>query len=301
LVDLSVEVAGLAMPNPLMPGSGPPAANLKKIQALLDAGIGAVVTKTVSVELPDVPKPCMAFDGDLFFNVEKWSEKRHEEWTGEILPALGSRKVPLVQSLGYTPDDLARLIPLFDPLVDGFEISTHYIASSEGLLLETVRMARGLTKRPLFMKLSAHGADIVGRAVACEKGGADGITAINSVGPALSIDISKRAARLGRDEPYVWLSGPAIKPLALRAVYDVSRAVHVPVVACGGVTTGEDLVEFMLAGASAVQCCTGLIRKGPALVRGILDGARAWCEAQGVTRIADIVGTVTPHFVGRDG
>ena len=73
------------------------------------------------------------------------------------------------------------LIPLFDPFVDGFELSTHYIAASGSLLLETTKKARSLTKKPVFMKLSAHGGDIVANAIVCEKGGADGITAINSV------------------------------------------------------------------------------------------------------------------------
>ncbi len=297
--DLSVEIAGLALANPLLPGSGPPGDGLEKLTSLDSARIGALVTKTISVALPEVARPTMATDGELFFNVEKWSERPYAEWLSDILPALENRFAPLLVSLGYTPDDLETLIPLFDPLVDGFELSTHYIAADSKLFADTIKRARSLTRKPIFPKLSWHGGHIATRAALCADSGADGITAINSV-PALSIDSDKRASRLGGREPYCWLSGPAIKPLALRAVYDAARAVDIPVIACGGATSGTDAIEFMLAGASAVETCTALLRKGPALVGEMLDEMRAWCAAQGVAAIRDIVGTVIPHYTKRD-
>ena len=83
-------------------------------------------------------------------------------------------------------------------------------------------------------------------------------------------------------------------------MYDAARAVDIPVIACGGATRGADAIEFMLAGASAVETCTALLRKGPALVGEMLDEMRAWCAAQGVAAIRDIVGTVIPHYTKRD-
>ncbi|RPH95692.1 hypothetical protein EHM69_03555 [candidate division KSB1 bacterium] len=296
MIELSVDLAGLKLKNPLLPGSGPPGDNLRKLQKLDAAGIGALLTKTVSSELPFIPKPCMAFDGELFFNVEKWSDKSYQEWLSDILPALRTRTAPLIASLGYTPEDLEKLIPLFDPFVDGFEISTHYVSGSASLMLRTVRQAKQLTKRPVFMKLSAHLGDITASAIVCEKGGADGITAINSIGPVMSIDVDKKSSRLGEDNPYMWLSGPAVKPIAMRAVFDISRAVDIPVIACGGVTGGRDVIEFMLAGATAVECCTALTRKGPELVPQILEEVHAWCAAHRVSKLRDIIGTVTPHY-----
>ena len=294
--DLSVELCGIRLANPLLPGSGPPGDGLKKLLALQAAGIGALVTKTVSPGTPDVPRPNMAFDGDLFFNVEKWSTRMPEEWLSQILPALEERSAPLFLSLGYSPKDLEELIPLFDPLVDGFEISTHYIATEESLLRSTVGRARALTKKPLFMKLSWHGGDPVANAAVCAGAGADGITAINSIGPVMAIDIERRSSRLGTTVPYLWLSGPAIKPMALRAVYDIARAVAIPVIACGGVARGADLIEFLLAGATAVQSCTALLRRGPPLVGEIVADVSEWCVRQGVASLAEIVGTVTPHY-----
>jgi dihydroorotate dehydrogenase (NAD+) catalytic subunit len=296
MTDLSVSVAGLNFTNPLLPGSGPPGDNLHKLQKLAEAGIGGLVTKTISVNVPSVPRPCMAFDGDLFFNVEKWSEKPVEEWTTAILPKLQNRSLPLIVSLGYTRDDLSTLVPIFNEWADGFEISTHYVSSSPADLESATRLIKSLTRKPVFMKLSAHATDIVANAKACEQGGADGITAINSVGPVLSIDIEKRSSRLGEDIPYAWLSGPAIKPTAVRAVYDISRAVKIPVIGCGGVSSGRDLIEFLMAGASAVECCTALTRKGADLVPELLKDVREWCESHQVKAIRDLTGTVVPHY-----
>ncbi len=298
--DLSVDLCGIKLANPLLPGSGPPGDGLGKLLGLQAAGIGALVTKTISPGSPDVPRPKIAFDGDLFFNVEKWSERKPEEWQSQILPALEERSTPLFLSLGYSPEDLEELIPLFDPLVDGFEISTHYVATKENLLRNMVRHARSLTKKPLLMKLSWHGGDPVANAAVCAGEGADGITAINSIGPVMAIDIERRSSRLGTTHPYMWLSGPAIKPMALRAVYDIARAVTIPVIACGGVTRGADVIEFLLAGATAVQSCTALLRRGPPLVGEIITDVREWCVRNGVASLAEIVGTVTPHYTKGD-
>jgi len=301
-VDLSVDLAGLRLPNPLLPGSGPPGDSLRKLKKLMDDGIGGLVTKTISVQTPEIPRPAMAFEGEhLFFNVEKWSSRPHAEWRDTILPELENRQVPLIASLGYTAEDLEMLIPVIEPLVDGFELSTHYIASSSTLLLDTIRRARALTQKPIFVKLSWHGGDMVSNAIIAEKAGASGITAINSIGPVMAIDIKKKASRLGRADPNMWLSGPAIKPMALRAVFEIARAVDIPVIGCGGVTTGEDVVEFMLAGATAVQSCTGLIRKGNKMIREVIRSMTRWCPEQDVSTIRDIVGTVTPHFVKLGG
>ncbi|RQW00793.1 dihydroorotate dehydrogenase, partial [bacterium] len=131
MIDTAVEIAGLYLRNPLLPGSGPPGATLRKLRKLEAAGIGALLAKTISSIPAEVPKPCMAFDGELFFNIEKWSEIPAGEWIKEILPALQERKVPLLVSVGYTPEDVKELFPKLDEWVDGYELSTHYRTSSQ--------------------------------------------------------------------------------------------------------------------------------------------------------------------------
>jgi dihydroorotate dehydrogenase subfamily 1 len=297
MLDTTVSIAGLSLKNPLLPGSGPPGANLRKLQTLERAGIGAMLAKTISSERAVVPKPCMAFDGELFFNIEKWSEYSVSVWASEILPSLKQRSVPLLLSIGYTPADLEAVIPAVDEWADGYELSTHYRTSTNEQYAALVGTARRLTSKPIIMKLSAHAPDLVTTARTCEDSGANCITAINSIGPVVSIDIEKRASRLGVEEPYAWLSGPAIKPIALRAVYDIARAVRIPVIGCGGVTYGRDVIEFMMAGATAVECCTALIRGGPKWIQQTLTEISAWCSDHDVVDLKSIIGSAVPHYI----
>jgi dihydroorotate dehydrogenase (NAD+) catalytic subunit len=297
MLDTTVSIAGLSFRNPLLPGSGPPGANLHKLQKLEQAGIGALLAKTISSEPAIVPKPCMAFDGELFFNIEKWSELSASQWATEILLQLKQRSVPLLVSVGYTPSDLEAVMPLVDEWVDGYELSTHYRTSTNEQYAALVGTARRLTSKPIIMKLSAHAPDLVATARTCEDSGADCITAINSIGPVVSIDIEKRASRLGVEEPYAWLSGPAIRPIALRAVYDIVRSVKIPVIGCGGVTNGKDVIEFMMAGATAVECCTALIRRGPEWVQETLTEISAWCDNHDVVDLKSIIGSAIPHYI----
>jgi dihydroorotate dehydrogenase subfamily 1 len=296
VIDTSVELAGLHLRNPLLPGSGPPGATLRKLRKLELAGIGAMLAKTISTVPAVVPKPCMAFDGELFFNIEKWSEISAAEWISEILPALKEREVPLLVSVGYTAKDVEALFPMLDEWVDGYELSTHYGTSRQEQYKAIVGTAKKLTRKPVIMKLSAHAPDLLETAKTCEASGADAITAINSIGPVMSIDIEKRSSRLGVTEPYAWLSGPAIKPLAMRAVYDIAHTVKIPVIACGGVASGRDVIEFMMAGATAVESCTTLIRKGPVWIAETVKEITDWCEAHDVTTLKELIGTVTPHY-----
>jgi dihydroorotate dehydrogenase subfamily 1 len=297
MLDTTVTIAGLHLRNPLMPGSGPPGTNLRKLQALEQAGIGALLAKTISSDPAIVPKPCMAFDGELFFNIEKWSELSASQWATEILPQLKQRSVPLLVSVGYTPSDLEAVMPVVDECVDGYELSTHYRTSTNAQYAALVGTAKRLTSKPIIMKLSAHAPDLVTTAHTCEDSGANCITAINSIGPVISIDIEKRASRLGVEEPYAWLSGPAIKPIALRAVYDIARSVKIPVIGCGGATKGKDVIEFMMAGATAVECCTALIRGGPEWIQQTLTEISTWCADHDVVDLKSIIGSAIPHYI----
>jgi len=138
-----------------------------------------------------------------------------------------------------------------------------------------------LPKKPMFAKLTSEG--VVANAVAAEEAGADALTLINTI-PALVMDPRERKVFLRGG-----LSGPAIKPVALRAVYEVSRAVEAPVVGVGGVASGTDVAEFMLAGATAVQVGAGSFVREP---RGILEGFAAYLQEQGVAA-RDLSGALT--------
>jgi len=152
----------------------------------------------------------------------------------------------------------------------------------------TTRKLRALTERPLIAKLTPNATDPPLLARACEAGGADAVSLVNTfVGTA--IDLERRQFVLGRATG--GLSGPAIKPMALAQVHEVAGAVTIPVVGMGGIVTALDALEFLVAGASCVQVGTASFARPDAPVR-IAEGITDWCRDHGVTRLSDLVGTV---------
>jgi dihydroorotate dehydrogenase len=157
-------------------------------------------------------------------------------------------------------------------------------------MVGAVRAAKRALEVPVFVKLSPHGQDMTGAARIAQDAGADGIAAINSFGPVLALDIETGMPRLGSPNGYGWLSGPAIKPLAVRCVRDIARAVEIPVIGVGGVSRGIDAVELMMAGASAVQVCTAAILRGPTIFGKIAAELSAWLDAHGHASVREIIG-----------
>jgi len=153
---------------------------------------------------------------------------------------------------------------------------------------EFVKEIRKLTKKPLMVKLSPNAENIVDMALKCEAAGADSLSLINTLN-ALAIDIYKRKPIF--KNVYAGLSGPAVKPVALRMVHQVSKAVEIPVIGLGGISTGADAIEFMMAGASAIQIGT-INFANPMAGKEIIDEMEAFCISQGIKDINEIVGII---------
>ena len=151
-----------------------------------------------------------------------------------------------------------------------------------------VKEIRKLTKKPLMVKLSPNAENIVDMALKCEAAGADSISLINTL-KGFAIDIYKRKPIF--QNVYAGLSGPAVKPIALRMVHEVSKAVKIPVIGLGGISTGVDAIEFMMAGASAIQIGT-INFANPMAGKEIIDEMEAFCKAQGIKDINEIVGII---------
>jgi len=149
-----------------------------------------------------------------------------------------------------------------------------------------VGAVRAVARRPLIVKLSPNVARIEPLAQAAEQSGADAISLVNTF-VALAVDARSRRPRIGAG--FGGLSGPAIKPIALRMVYDAAHAVNIPVIGMGGISTAADVVEFMLAGATAVQIGTASYWD-PCATEKIVDELQRWCQDRGVTRLADLTG-----------
>lgn len=181
------------------------------------------------------------------------------------LPALRRLRTAIFANVfGYVPEDYAEVIRVLEEAggLAGYELNVScpntkhggiYFSSDPALLHEVVSGVRPLTRRPLIVKLSPNVARIEPLALAAEQAGADAISMVNTF-LSLAIDVRSRRPRLGA--AFGGLSGPAIKPIALRLVYEASKAVKIPVVGMGGICTGEDAAEFLVAGASAVEVGT---------------------------------------------
>jgi dihydroorotate dehydrogenase (NAD+) catalytic subunit len=163
-----------------------------------------------------------------------------------------------------------------------------FFSGDPALLEEVVAAVRRVARRPLIVKLSPNVARIEPLAQAAERAGADAVSLVNTF-LALAIDARARRPRIGAG--YGGLSGPAIKPIALRMVHEAARAVRIPVVGLGGIATGEDAAEFLVAGATAVQAGTASFWDPPATAR-IARELDRFCRQQRIRHVSDLVGTL---------
>lgn len=290
MADLSVEIAGIRFPNPIMPAAGPPVRDGRAILRCAAGGAGGLVSKTISRYAAEPPTPNIAEIGHGLVNTELWSELPPERWIDHEYAIAREAGLPLIVSLGYSADDIAWLAPRIRPFADAVELSTHYIGEDAVPMVAAIGAAKAALDVPVFVKLSPLGREMVRAAEQAEAAGADGIVAINSFGPVLAIDPETRLPHLGGSDGYGWLSGPAIKTLALRCVRDIARAVRIPVIGVGGVSHGIDAVEMLMAGASAVQVCTAAMLHGTGVFGKIAHELDAWLDAHGYATAAEIQG-----------
>ena len=290
MADLRVEVCGLKFRNPVLPAAGPPVRNGEAMAACADGGAGGLVSKTVSVRAAEVPTPNMAEIRGGFLNTELWSELPPEQWLEREYARAKETGLPLIISLGYSASDIASLAPRVRPFADALELSTHYIGEDPEPMMEAIRTAKQAVDIPVFVKLSPLGREMVAAAQAAQEAGADGLVLINSFGPCLAIDAETALPLMGSKEGYGWLSGSALKPLALRCIYDVARSVPLPIFGVGGVSRGIDAIEMMMVGASAVQVCTAAILRGPTIFGKIASQMDAWLEEHGYNSVTEIRG-----------
>ena len=290
-IDLSVELGPLRLDNPLMTASGTFGYGLEFAHLCDLASLGGIVTKGLSLEPRrgnPPPRICETRGGML--NSIGLQNIGIEKFLAEVLPGLGQFPARVVVNLfGTTVDEYVRLAARVDaaPGVAAVELNVSCPNVTKGgiefgqdpeILEGLVRAVRAATGKPILVKLSPNVTRPVDLGHAARAGGADILSAINTV-LGMAIDPVSRRPRLATVKG--GLSGPAIKPIALRIVFDVARQVGLPVVGIGGIETADDVLEFLLAGASAVQVGTALFRD-PATPQRILGELRQRLAAQGV-------------------
>lgn len=295
---LAVDIAGVSFKNPVMTASGTFGSG-KEYSEYVDLNrLGAVVTKGVaSVPWEGNPTPRIAETASGMLNAVGLQNPGMEVFCSRDLPYLGRYDTRVIVNVcGRTTEDyLAVVERLAKEPVDMLEINISCPNVKEGGIafgqdpaaVEAItRQVKKAAAQPVIMKLSPNVTDITQMALAVRQGGADALSLINTI-TGMHIDIRKKAFTLANRTG--GLSGPAIKPVALRMVYQVCKAVDIPVIGMGGISCWEDAVEFIMAGATAVAVGTANFYN-PAATVEIAEGLAAYVEKEGLTSIKDIRG-----------
>ena len=304
-VDLSVEAArGLWLKNPVLTASGTFGQGVEYAE-LIDVGrLGAIVNKgTTPRARPGNPQYRIAETPAGILNSIGLENPGAEEVArkyGKIWAKLG---VPVIVNVaGYSVEDYVFVVETLDgtPGVIAFELNVScpnveggmLFGSDPQLAAQVTRAVRDATDKPVIVKLTPNAPkDVVAVAQACEVAGADGLTTINTV-LGMRIDVAKRRPMLGTGSG--GLSGPAIRPIAVHLTYQVAQVVSIPIIGAGGVTNASDALEFLMAGASAVQVGTATFAD-PTAPLTVIEGLAAYVRAQGLASIRDIIGAALPR------
>ncbi len=298
--DLSVSFAGVELKNPILAASGTFGYGVEFDDVVHLDKLGGFVVKGLSREpMIGNPPPRLWETAAGMLNAIGLQNIGAAAFLEEQLPKLRQMKniVVLANIFGYTREDYERTIEILNDGegIAAYELNVSCPNTSEGGLQfgcdprsldEVVTTAKRISRRPLIVKLSPNVTSIAQMAHIAQEAGADAISLINTF-VAMAIDADTRKPRIANVT--AGLSGPAIKPIALRMVYDAAHAVNIPVIGMGGISTAADVVEFMLAGATAVQIGTASYWD-PCATEKIVDELQRWCEERSVSRLAELWG-----------
>ncbi|MDP9860224.1 dihydroorotate dehydrogenase (NAD+) catalytic subunit [Olsenella profusa DSM 13989] len=300
-VSMAVNLGGVRMKNPLNTASGTYGFG-NQFEGFYDVScLGAITCKGCSAvpwegnpapRLAEVPSGMMNSVGLANPGIAALA---HEG--AAYLSELRSRGTQVIcQVIGHSIEEYVRAVELYEefaPFASALELNISCpnvsaggaaMGSTPRSAAEAMRAVRPHTRRPVIVKMAPHDVAEIGRAL--EDAGADALSLINTI-PAMAIDVHTRRSRLAR--PTAGLSGPCVHPIAVRMVWEASRAVSIPLCGIGGVASGEDAAEFILAGATAVSVGTANLYD-PTCAPRILDELREWAASQGVRDINELIG-----------
>lgn len=298
-VNMQVNLGGLVMKNPVTVASGTFAAGREYNDFVPVERLGAVTTKGVSLDgWAGNDSPRIAETPSGMLNSIGLQNPGVDALKAGDLAWLAGRDVPVIVNVsGHSFDEYVQVIEALedDGRVDAFEVNISCPnVDAGGMTFGThrpsveavVSRCRAATRKPMIVKLTPNVTDVVDIAQAAEASGADAVSLINTL-LGMAVDARTRRPKLAR--VVGGLSGPAVKPVALRMVWQVSRAVGVPVLGMGGIMDGEDAVEFMLAGATAVAVGTANF-VNPRATLDVIGGIERYCEEQGVQDVNELIG-----------
>ena len=299
-VDLSVNVGALRLSNPILAASGTFGYGVEFAHLVDLNRLGGIVVKGLSLEpIAGAPEPRLCETPSGMLNAVGLQNVGVRAFVAEKLPALRQYRTAVVANVfGYTIDEYVGVIRILEDAegLAAYELNISCPNTAHGgiqfgsdpqMVSEVVSAARQAARRPLWVKLSPNVTEIGAIARAAENAGADALTVANTY-QAMSIDIQTRKSRLGRTTG--GLSGPAIKPITLRLVYEARRAVKIPIIGLGGIEKADDVLEYVIAGASAVQVGTANFSQPKACVE-ILDQLEKSCRNNNINSINSLIGS----------
>ena len=302
-VDLAVDAArGLRLKNPVLTASGTFGQGVEYAELIDVSRLGAIVNKGTTVlarpgnaqyRIAETPSGILNSIGLENPGAAGVAKKYAKAWAQLGVPVI-------VNVAGYSVDDYVTVVSEFAGIasVVAYELNISCPNVKGGMLFgfdpdlagQVTAAVKQETDKPVIVKLTPNAPDVVGVARAIEEAGADGITAINTV-LGMRIDVKKRRPILGTASG--GLSGPAIRPIAVHVTYQVAQAVSIPIIGAGGVTSAEDALEFLMAGASAVQVGTATFADPVAPLR-VIEGLAAYVRTNGLSSIRDVIGVALP-------
>jgi dihydroorotate dehydrogenase (NAD+) catalytic subunit len=300
--DLSVSFAGIQLKNPIIAASGTFGYGIEFEDVVELDRLGAFVVKGLSKEpMTGNPPPRLYETPAGMLNAIGLQNIGAQAFIDEKLPLLREKKniVVIANIFGYTREDYERTIEILNEGegIAAYELNVSCPNTAHGgivfgtaprMLEDVVVTAKRVARRPLIVKLSPNVTSIAQMAQVAELGGADAISLVNTF-VAMAIDVETRTPRISNVT--AGLSGPAIKPIAVRMVYEAARSVRIPVIGMGGISTAADVIEFMLAGATAVQVGTASYWD-PCATEKIVAEVEGWCGEHRIDRIAELTGGV---------
>lgn len=319
-VDLSVEFCGLTLENPFILAPSPSTDHLDRLIEAFDAGWAGAVLKTVAVDSSIVSRVfplVMRLEQSGAFiglqNIDLVSE-HSVEFMEQMVVTLKKRfpnKVVIPSIMASTKEDWQSLTKRFVAAgADIIECSIWYPHGAEWTLctkvqepVGTEQIARWVKEAagdvPVVIKLSAQDSDIIATAVAVERSGADGVCAINTIKSITGVNLDTLIPypNVAGLSTYGGLSGPALKPIALRCTAEIAQNVDLDIASSGGITTWQDGAEFLLLGASTLQICTAVLRFGIGIIQELRSGLEGWMQEKGFQNVTEIIGRSLPYLV----
>ncbi|HSF00011.1 MAG TPA: dihydroorotate dehydrogenase [Nitrososphaeraceae archaeon] len=293
---LSIEVAGIHLRNPLLLASGFLGISQEIFNRLYNDGLGAIVSKSISVSpLEGYKGPTVVSLGEKgYLNAIGLANPGSDAFANEII----NNQTPLIVSIvGSSASEFPKLISKFDKLnILGYEINLSCphvakmgmeVGDDPELVIKIIKTIKSKTKKPIIIKVGIGNTDILKLATIIQESGADAITAINTI-RAMAINVETGMPILSNK--IGGLSGIPLKPIGVRCVYEISKKVTIPVIGCGGIFTWEDALEYILAGATAIELGSVIGYQGLKAFNQIKLGLIRYLEKKGYKSIKEIVG-----------